>query len=1226
MALKPTKINIQLGHMGKGYLDPKIGVKNLTELADIENIYAGYLVVGQVTWVMSELAWYMWNGTSFEILDMKGEAGEVGPPGPSGNSFSIDAECSTENCLQDYCQENKGFTVLVTDYDQDGNKVETLYFKLSEYNDQACSWSDGTPFNTGIDGDDGTSSYTIFATAAANQIAAGTPTDSDIMVDQDGSPTMPFTKNGITWTDAPGQPESGKRLYMLTSENYKAGSFVYVPWKQPAVYIDGDEGKDAGIWTIWNDKVDGRPADPIYDSEKMDTESGLKEILGGTGWYNDVDDKNMDGTADDPGKPVWMATSTLPIDTQEWTSWAVVRVAGERPEYIINAYMWALPNVAPSVPAISSITYGDTGSMLFPDPTATGWRDAPGTNPSPNTYELWQTMTKVPFTGADKENITWAAPINVEGKEGPQGDGTAIWMVWTDQENPSILVPLIGNYDTYKSDQDITDYLNSNNNTDWMADAGTNSVKYSATCMYIPGEGWTTWKTARVKGENGKAFTVENTGIEDPWVWAVGKCATLVNGTNYLNTATSMLYFLENSAACDTEAAWSVPTSFGTGLAGATTYFYFKRSDSGVPAGPTSNPTTPGETPVEGWSDGIPAGAGIVYMTSITFEPPSTWKPWTTVVPIEGENGIEGAGIWTIFTKETNLYEPISSVPLPRNNPGTWEYNQGNTDNWIDDVGINNINLGGESPKWMAISRYDVNSSTWKPWTLSMVKGEQPAYKVNAYKNYYGGDDNANTAPSKPTQVVTYGSGFVAENGWTDAPVATNDSRQSLYMSEYIVSTTTTGNWSEPIKMDVGDGYGTKVWTIWFAQNNNNDTTTLPALSDPNAMITSNATGLATISGFTNNTYGSWVDNVDEAVADKYITYQAVTNYVQFNWTPWEIVKVKGENGSKGEDGSAGGTIIMVNINENLGAYTAPASPSTFNKEKDPNITAEDVEIAGGANTWKADSINDDAVYLAVMTFGYNSTHQDNRWSSWRVTKIKGADGADGASVPIGGVVGTKSRAGFENWRPIEDAKISGNTATSDTLEGFYNQEFLGSQYNNDGYSKYKYSYTMQPTSTKAGVHCTIDYQSGRWARLVIQPFVTSNAVINIDNDDSSDMVQGVTSALSFYEKLDIFATIPDIQTILRSATGDSSLIVDSEVVFNILDTGTIVNCDITDDSQGSGVTENVILSGVTSQDFSKVNSTSNLGNITGSSNVQSVSFLMGNITFIKVQMLVYVH
>ena len=995
MSIKPTKVNIQLGHMGEGYLDPKIGAKNLTELAEIETVYAGYLVEGQVTWVMSENSWYRWNGTTFAALSMKGDPGDAGPPGDPGNSFKIDAECSSTSCLTtNYCQEAKGFAVLVTESGQGGDVTELLYFKLTDASSSCTSadWSTGTPFNTGVDGDDGTSSHSIFAAALPSEIINGTPTDSEVVINSEGAPTMPYTKGGVLWTDSPRQVTGDERMYILKSENYKINVFTHVPWQQPAVYIDGDEGKSAGMWSVWNDKTDGMPADPPFDDTKMNTSEELRALLYNTGWYDDVSDKNMDGTADDPGKPIWMANSYLTPDTQVWKPWAVTRVAGEKPEYLINAFIWASSVTAPSAPTVSSITYGDTGSVLFPDPESSGWRDAPGANPSSGTLELWQTFTKVPFTGADKEAITWSAPLNIEGKEGPQGDGTAIWVIWTDVENPSIVVPLVGAHDAYQTDQDIQDYLNANNNTDWTADAGSNSVTYSATCMYVPGTGWSVWKTARVKGEDGTAFKVENTGSVDPWVWAAGKCGTLANGINYLDTANSLLYFLEDNVKCDLEEGWSAPSAFGTGLAGATTYFYFKRSDTGAPAAPSNPPATPGETPVEGWTDGVPAGAGVVYTSSIVHEPPVTWKPWTTPIPIEGVDGAEGAGIWTIFTKTETLAMLADTIPLPQGNPGSWSFTTGNTDEWIDDVGTNNSNLGGESPKWMAISRYDVTNTKWLPWALSMVKGEEPAYKVNAYKNYYGGDNNADEIPTKPAQTIAYGKGFVAENGWTDGPVASSDASKSLFMSEYVVSTTSTGMWSAPAKMDAGDGYGTKTWGIWFAQNNNGDVVTLPMLGDPNSMITSNSTGLGTISDLPCDTQGAWVDSVSDAPG-KFITYQAVTNYVKFLWTPWDIIKVKGENGTKGEDGTAGGTIVMINPVFSLGSSLTPAHPSVYGKGDDPKITAEDVELMEPANTWQANvASGEDAVHLAIMSFGYDATTGGSSWSQWRVTRIKGTD------------------------------------------------------------------------------------------------------------------------------------------------------------------------------------------------------------------------------------------
>lgn len=999
--MRPTKMNVQLGYMGNGYLDPKIGVETETELIELKSIFQGFIPDGHVVWVMENKAWYVYNLMSDTFTAIvsagvpgpEGPKGDVGKPGLAGNSFRIDAECVSDLCLPSYCDEEAGFTVLVKG-DRAAGISDKLYFKLDV---ATCMWSSGTDFNTGLDGDDGTSTYFMFAYDTADNITNYTPTDSDVLVTAEGGPPDSFTIGLVTWNDAPIVTSTpGASLYMLKSETYKPNTFIHVPWVQPPVKIDGDEGKSAGIWTIWHDLKLGEPVAPPHDDAKMDTEAHLATLLGTTGWYDDAA----------PGSsPAWMAVSYLSPETQVWSSWAMNKIAGEKPAYLVNGFKWhkIMPaDEVPAKPAIVSVVYGVTGVDIFSPAGSAGWFDNPQAYPGGG-ETLFQTVTTVPFTGAALENILWAVPINVEGTEGPQGDGTAIWTIWSKKNSPTAPTDLVGTYDAYADDAAVMAQVA---NADWVADAvDVVDAIWMATCIYVPGSGWTDWKPAKVKGEDGKAFKIDAAGMGSPWVWAATAVPAPTNGFAYLDTdgATGVeggqLYFLNDDAAETLQVSWSAPIPFGAGQAGDTTYFYFRRSPF-MPPIPAAVPDGSGS--VSGWSDSVPAGSSAIYMTSIVQTGLGVWGTWNAVIKVEGEDGSEGSGIWTIFTRKAKLQELISTVDLPNGNPGVWNM-MGHPDEWVDDAGEDNENLGGEEPRWMAMTRYDVANSKWLPWTLTKIKGEEPAYKVNAFIAY-----DAMSAPNSPTQNIHYGNGWNNADhvdglaGWKDAPPVITSQRESLFMSETIVQKDVAGNvWSIPTKLDANDGYNSRQWNIWWASNSADGSLHPMTLPDPNAIIFPAEDGNGTIALPGGIQSGKWVDDISDAPG-KHFTYRAVTNRVQFRWSPWDVIRVKGENGEpggngkNGNPGAPGGTIVMVNTHSSLGTSKTPIHPAnTFlNKVNDPGVTADYLELPNAPffNTWEADTLDSDAIYLAVMTFGFDAINADSRWSRWRVTRIKGLD------------------------------------------------------------------------------------------------------------------------------------------------------------------------------------------------------------------------------------------
>lgn len=126
---------------------------------------------------------------------------------------------------------------------------------------------------------------------------------------------------GDSWEDAPPPPvQIGVDHLYFTELSVRHDGVDNNKWSAP-VQIDGKEGRDAGIFTIWSDSATLRPEaeDPnnIISGDTID-------LTASPGWYDDI----VAGSGSDA---VWMSTTMWRLinSVWKWSPWKTTKVKGE---------------------------------------------------------------------------------------------------------------------------------------------------------------------------------------------------------------------------------------------------------------------------------------------------------------------------------------------------------------------------------------------------------------------------------------------------------------------------------------------------------------------------------------------------------------------------------------------------------------------------------------------------------------------------------------------------------------------------------------------------------------------------------------------------------------------------------------------------------------------------------------------------------------------------------
>ena len=365
------------------------------------------------------------------------------------------------------------------------------------------------------------------------------------------------TGDNTVWSDAPPTiatppPVPAERLYFIEVSVDVNGPNTN--WTTP-VEIDGAEGDEAGIWSVWTDNntlLEGNlPYLPTADTI-IDNDNDVINLPINSEWYDSA-----------AGTSVWMANTYFRKGA--WSAWQFMRVKGEKGEdganFTVNDQGSGAPTSAmyctedkgfayldtdtsklyfkttdPSASGCNDVGWtlgvpfgkGDGGENYYnifsaappPNPAATPpvtgpakpvdgttkedavllpqWNDAPPEINPASGDRLWMSTTSYSraANGTIIGTIQWSNAVMIDGEEGANA---GYWAVWNES-------------DTYTDLQYIRTYLSNNDTvlnlsgTGWIDDtlAATGSVIWMATAYYRP---WNTGDTSLTPDANGRVWT-----------------------------------------------------------------------------------------------------------------------------------------------------------------------------------------------------------------------------------------------------------------------------------------------------------------------------------------------------------------------------------------------------------------------------------------------------------------------------------------------------------------------------------------------------------------------------------------------------------------------------------------------------------------------------------------------------------------------------------------------
>lgn len=285
--------------------------------------------------------------------------------------------------------------------------------------------------------------------------------------------------------------------------------------------------------------------------------------------------------------------------------------------------------------------------------------------------------------------------------------------------------------------------------------------------------------------------------------------------------------------------------------------------DGYVPSGWTNNPTGPNsERPYE-WTC-------VRYKTGghwSGYSAASLWAKWS----FDGADGVDGEGVEYIFTR-TETEDPGTVPDVPDvaeydNPPAPWTDDPTGVDATYRYEWVSKRNK--VEGVWGAFS----SPSIWARYSYDGQPGNWTSYVFK----------NSDTEPAKPTS-----SGPIP-SGWSDAPTGVG----IWWMSKATIDASTgkAGAWSTPIRVTGEDGEPGPHTDFKYAKNNS--TTTAPALVK------------------TDRTPAGWSDTPPSLSSGEYLwmtqaEIDANNNLLHptIGWA--NPVRISGEQGSKGDDGSQG--------------------------------------------------------------------------------------------------------------------------------------------------------------------------------------------------------------------------------------------------------------------------------------------------------------------------------
>lgn len=319
---------------------------------------------------------------------------------------------------------------------------------------------------------------------------------------------------------------------------------------------------------------------------------------------------------------------------------------------------------------------------------------------------------------------------------------------------------------------------------------------------------------------------------------------------------------------------------------------------------------------------------------------PFIWSKW-------GEDGVDGDGVEYIFhvdasdtlsnnlipaqTLEDIYYTTNGQIDYSRPKPGYENYD---TSDWVPDGqngrpdqnwSDNPSDVDEQQPyEWVSIRKYNGQTGHWGPFSVPKIWGlwgqktviqQEVVSGTTVYKSYncYAFTrTNLDISGYRVTGGQAYDNplnGIVTKNGDTTVQMTWSDGipngTEQLWSIQALIgdeSQSSDAAWSSPAR--VGDRPGFQV--EFAASNTNTDavynkTKTLPSLNNYLADTPEGVDEVAWRNAVSTANCGSWSDTSDENTV-----YMAESRIVAGSWTPWNVIKIKGETGEQGPAGPQG--------------------------------------------------------------------------------------------------------------------------------------------------------------------------------------------------------------------------------------------------------------------------------------------------------------------------------